>query len=467
MTVNEQVLEYIKRHNMIPQGAHVTVGLSGGADSVCLLFLLSEYRDRLDFSLDAIHVEHGIRGEEALSDSDFCVKLCEKLGIKLKVVHVDVPKLAKEQGLTLEEAGRIARYEILSGSGADRIAVAHHGMDQAETVLFNLFRGSAVAGLGGMRPVRGNIIRPLLCLSRPQIEGFLKEKKIAYCTDSTNFDNEIARNLIRNEILPLAGKINPEAVRHINENAEYIRQVEAFLKREAGKRAERYVSEEDGRVLLRLDGFSEEENIIKDYVIRECIALSAGRLKDITARHVSSVRELTENTSGKRVCLPYNITVVRNFDRLEFMKAPESGPAKPADEKSSGTQPEYIDAPAEGSVKLPDGTEFTFSFDPGVSMEEIRKDHRYTKWFDYDKIVGRPCIRQRLKGDRISIRSGSKKLKDLFIEAKIPAAMRDHIFMLCDGQDIIWVPGLRIGEKYKVSEKTKKIWKVEWSSYEQ
>ena len=459
MTVNEQVLEYIKRYDMIPRGSRVTAGLSGGADSVCLLFLLSGYRESLDFSLEAIHVEHGIRGEEALEDMEFCERLCDRLGIALKVVHVDVPEMAREKGLTLEEAGRIARYDIFDHAAADRIAVAHHGLDQAETVLFNLFRGSAVAGLGGMRPVRDKVIRPLLCLTREQIEAYLRERDIAYCTDSTNFDNDISRNRIRNEIIPLAEGINPGAVRHINESAEYIREVEAYIQREAGKRVSRYVTVTGGRVLLRLEGLEKEENIIKDYVIRECISLSAGKLKDITSRHVTAVRDLTGNISGKKISLPYNITVIRNFDRLEFLRdsaGSEMVAGGEADPDKAG-----IAVPEEGSLTLPDGSEYFFSFDNEVSPEKIREDHRYTKWFDYDKIVGKPCLRRRRSGDRISIKKGSKKIKELFIEERIPSGERGNIYMLCDESEVIWIPGLRIGEKYKVSEKTKMIWKVE------
>ena len=462
MTVNEQVLEYIKRHEMIPQGSRVTVGLSGGADSVCLLFLLSGYMKSLDITLGAIHVEHGIRGEEALSDMEFCKALCERLGIPLKSVHVDVPALAGERGLTLEEAGRIARYEIFEHDDADRIAVAHHGMDQAETVLFNLFRGSAVAGLGGMKPVRGRIIRPLLCLSRTQIENYLKERDLAYCTDSTNFDNDISRNRIRNEIIPLAETINPGTVRHINESAEYIREVEEYIQREAGKKAERYVISAEDRILLRLEGFEDEEKIIKDYIIRECINRCAGRLKDITSRHVASVRELTGNISGKKICLPYGITAVRNFDRLEFIRVSGDGqPAPDSGEIEQDHSREILEVPREGRVTLPDGSEYVFSFDNEVSREQLREDHRYTKWFDYDKIVGKPCMRKRRSGDRISIKNGSKKIRALFIEEKIPAGERGSIYMLCDGSDIIWVPGLRTGERYKVTEETKIIWKVE------
>ena len=330
-------------------------------------------------------------------------------------------------------------------------------------MLFNLIRGSAVAGLGGMRPVRGRIIRPLLCLTRPQIEGFLKEQGLKYCTDSTNSDNEIARNCIRNKIMPLAEKINSRAIWHINQNAQYIRDVEDFLKSQAMIRADKYISGAENKVVLSLEGFREENNIIKDYIIRECLFRSAGRLKDITMRHVSSVRELSVKNSGKKVCLPYGIEVVRNFDRLEFSRVlkadgEENAPGKnPEDE----TEEAGIAAPENGSVLLPDGSEYVFSFDNDIPPDKAREDHRYTKCFDYDKIKGRPCLRPRRKGDYISIRGGSKKIKQLFIEERIPVSDRDRIYMLCDGSEVMWVPGLRMGERYKVSEETNKIWKVE------
>ncbi len=454
MTVSDRVLDYIKRYDMIPRGSSVIVGLSGGADSVCLLFLLCEFRRILDFSLKAVHIEHGIRGEEALSDQTFCEELCRKLDIDLEVFHFDVPKLAKEKGLTLEEAGRDIRYAVFNDQRADRIAVAHHGSDQAETLLFNLFRGSALTGMGAMKPVRDKVIRPLLCLTRGEIEAYLKEKNLDYCVDSTNFDNEITRNLIRNEMIPLSERINPEAVRHMDETAEYLREADGFIRAEAEKRCEKYILQSGGRVSLKLEGFNTEAEIIKDYIIRECIRIRAGRLKDITAAHVSAVRKLSENTSGKQVSLPYGIRVVRNFDLLDLIISDQTD-----------SLPERrninIPVPEEGQIVLPDESVFEFSFDREIPYEKAKEEHRYTKWFDYDKILNGVCMRPRKAGDVISIKGGNKKIKELFIEEKIPAAQRDSIYMLCDGSSVIWIPGLRIGEAYKVSENTKKIWKAE------
>ncbi len=458
MTINDRVLEYIKLNNMIPRGSSVVVGLSGGPDSVCLLFLLLEYSRILNFSLKAIHVEHGIRGEEAYADQRFCEELCKRTGTELEVIHADIPRIAAERGLSLEEAGRLVRYEAFEGSGADRIAVAHHASDQAETVLFNMFRGSAVAGLGGMKPVRGRIIRPLLCVSRSEIIEFLQKNSIEYCIDRTNYDNDIARNSIRNELIPLAEKINSGAVRHINESAGFIRMADAFISEEALRRMPSFAKRMEGRFEIDTKIFMNEDPVIRTYIIRECIKGLSGKLKDITSQHAVSVEELARGSSGRKIMLPYGITAEKCFDSLVL----SVGEGKA--EEAGGAFPEY-EVPAEGEVVLPDGSVFSFSFDSETLSEELIKDHAYTKWFDYDKIVGKICMRTRRSGDVISIRGGTKKVKELLIEAKIPAGERGSIYMLCEGNRVIWIPGLRIGEEYKVSENTKKIWKAERKQY--
>ena len=181
-------------------------GVSGGADSVCLLYALKEYRKQVPFSLKVIHVEHGIRGEESLGDARWVDGLCREWEIPCRVVHCKVEKIAAEEKISLEEAGRKVRYEIFEKERklwqGDRVAVAHNQGDQAETVLFRLARGSGLKGLGGIRPVQGRIIRPLLFLSREEIERILEERGIGWRTDRTNLETEYTRNRIRLEILP-------------------------------------------------------------------------------------------------------------------------------------------------------------------------------------------------------------------------------------------------------------------------
>ena len=201
----ERVRAYAEKYQMIRPGDRIVAGISGGADSVCLLFLLRELCREKGAGLFAVHVNHGLRGAEAGEDEAYVRKLCGELKVPLRVFSFDVRGRAREEHLTLEEAGRLCRYEAFEEEaeriGGTRIAVAHHAGDQAETVLFQLFRGSGLKGLAGIRPVRDNVIRPLLCTGREEIEAWLTERGIEWRTDSTNLTTDYTRNRIRGEIL--------------------------------------------------------------------------------------------------------------------------------------------------------------------------------------------------------------------------------------------------------------------------
>ena len=230
-----RIKEYCRQKELLLQGDRVLVGLSGGADSVCLFLVLLSLAKEWNLSLVPVHVNHNIRGEEAEADEQFCKELCRSHGMELLVVSCDVPELAKERGWSLEEAGRNARYEAFFGLAAEhschRIAVAHHQNDQAETVLFQMFRGSRIRGLAGMDAKNGSIIRPLLNVTRTEIENYLNTQGQSYCVDRTNYEDDYTRNKIRNRILPLAGEVQPRAVEHVAETAEYLGRVEEFLTR--------------------------------------------------------------------------------------------------------------------------------------------------------------------------------------------------------------------------------------------
>ena len=238
----EKVFSYIEQNRMIPSGGAVLAGVSGGADSVGLLMALTKYREHLaacrkpPFALRAVHVEHGLRGEAALQDAAFVKQLCKEQGIPCCIVHADVSGRAKAEGLSLEEAGRLERYRIFEeiSEGEERIAVAHQMEDQAETVLFHLARGSALAGIGGMRPVRRRIIRPLLGVSREEIEKYLRREGISWRTDDTNLSTDYTRNRIRHEILPLlSSRVNAQSVLHICEAAEHAARTTDYLQEQA------------------------------------------------------------------------------------------------------------------------------------------------------------------------------------------------------------------------------------------
>ena len=231
-----EIKRYIEANQLIRPGDGVVVGLSGGPDSVFLLYALHTLQARMGFTLRAVHVHHGIRGAEADRDETFSEKLCAKLDIPFQAVHVAAPAYAAQHGLSLEEAARILRYEALEAARqqltqatAAWIAVAHHLDDQAETVLHNLVRGAGLRGLAGMENRRNHVIRPLLSIKREDILKWLKQYDIPYVTDSTNADPHYTRNRIRSTVLPELREINPEASAHIAHSAALLREADAYF----------------------------------------------------------------------------------------------------------------------------------------------------------------------------------------------------------------------------------------------
>ena len=229
--MTDRVRKYIRQYQLLQEGDRVTVGLSGGADSVCLLLCMKAVQEEYRLQLQAVHVHHGLRGEEADRDAAFAESLCRKLAVPFRLRHAPVRELARREGLSLEEAGRILRYQILrEESNGGKIAVAHHRDDQSETLLFHMVRGTGIRGLAGMLPEKDGIIRPLLCVGRAEIEVYLQSVGQEYCVDSTNADTAYARNRIRCELLPwLRDNMNPRVSEHLAELAEQAAQLDAWL----------------------------------------------------------------------------------------------------------------------------------------------------------------------------------------------------------------------------------------------
>ncbi len=312
-----RVLKFIRENELIEKGDNVIVGFSGGADSVALLMVLYELKRLLSIKLFAVHVNHGLRGEEALRDEEFCKALCRKYDIPFEAFHADVRGYMKEHGLTEEEAGRILRYRAFDTIGKKLVegrsikAVAHHADDQAETILFNMLRGSGLKGLGGMQPKRDNIIRPLLCIGKNDITEWLGKKCIGYVTDSTNLENDHTRNRIRNIIMPeLKASVNEKAAEHIAAAGQKIYEADEFIRSEAAdfirKLNEQEVQSENGvkRVRLGQTKLKEKPQIFRIYVIIEALRLLDIPLKDWGDRHFQDIDKLLFMGKGAHADLP-------------------------------------------------------------------------------------------------------------------------------------------------------------------
>ena len=449
--MKKKVLEFIRKNKLVKKGNSVVLGVSGGADSICMLKLLSDLQKRLGISLYVLHINHMIRGEEADQDAAFVKKICTKFKVPHRVINVDVPALAEREGLSEEEAGRYVRYDEFSKYayevGATKIAVAHNSNDNAETVLMNLARGTGIKGLGGIPPKRemedanGNVvevIRPILCLSRKEIEYYLKENEIEYRNDSTNDSTDYTRNKIRLEIMPLLENINDNAMQNITNASNELADTSDYIEKDVDEAYEEFVTEEDGKLFLSDESFAIDP-IVLTGVIRKMIENIAGKLKDITRIHVGDVVSLSEKQVGKKIDLPYSIVAEREYEGISMFS------------ESNETESETKNKEVIISFEEDD-------FDR-TSIEELK----YTKWLDYDKIDD-VVVRTRQKGDYIVIDGdgATKKLKKYFIDEKIPRRERDEVLLVADGNHILWVVGYRISEDVKVTPDTKKVVKLEY-----
>lgn len=437
-----RVKEYMKEKKMAEKGDGILAAVSGGADSVCLLWILKKLSVKEGFPLAAFHLNHGLRGAEADRDEAYVKELCEKIDIPLFVVREDIRGYAREHGLSVEEAGRERRYFHLNRAAEKfhtaKIATAHHKDDHVETVLMNLFRGSGLRGLGGIRPVRERVIRPLLCLTREEIEAYLAENGIAWCEDSTNQELLYSRNKIRNVLLPWVKKeVNERAAEHVLGAAELAGEADEYFRMQADRIIEEHAEMEYNSVKILTKIFDEQPHIIKTYLIRTMLRMLTGSEKDISVRHIEAVCSLTGPGGAAAADLPYGIRAVRGYERLELRR-----------NGRNGQETDFLDITIETRV---------FPWDKSF---EIPKN-RYTKWFDYDKIEMAICVRSRQSGDYFLCGGSSRKLlKRYFIDEKVPEEQRDHVPLLADGSHILWVIGYRISEYYKISEDTRTILEV-------
>ena len=448
-------IEMIRRYRMIEEGDHVIAGVSGGPDSVYLLFLLMQYKKSVPFSISVVHVEHGIRGQESREDAQFVQQLCRKMEIPFFLFEVDAQKEAKTKKISTEEAGRILRYaafeEACRRYGGNKIAIAHNEDDQAETILWNLSRGSGLAGLCGMQPFRGKLIRPMLTTSRTEIEQWLEENEIETRQDKTNLEEIYTRNKIRHQIIPrLRDGINAQAVRHIAEAGQKIQKAEAFLQKMTDQAQAKCLERSENSARIRIEPFLQQEPIIQEYLIRRAVSEVAAGLKDFTNRHVEALLKIACGAEQGQTNLPGGVTGKKEKGFLILAQAGVRC------EKKKNI---FIEVPVPGIVQLENGTaEFTFE---EMKCQRI-PEKSYTKWIDYDTINSRLILRSRLPGDYLIVNKegGKKKLKDYLIDMKVPREERDSVLLLADGSHILWVVGFRISESCKVKEGTKHILKI-------
>lgn len=454
----QKVKVYVERFHMIEPKDTIVLGISGGADSVCLLKILARWKEAWGISLRAVHVHHQLRGEEADADERFVRELCENEGIPCRVFHEDVQGMAQREKIGLEEAGRIARYRcfatVCEDVGGGKIALAHHQDDLAETMLHHLVRGTGMAGLCSLKPVSGNRIRPLLCLEKEEILVYLKAAGQPWRTDSSNLEDDYTRNRIRHHVLEeLKTEVNPRAVRHMAQLSEELEETRAVLAQVAAEKRRQYVRKSEKGMLLA-EELKKEPDLIGRQIVHDLLKEISGKQKDFTRIHVEAVQELWNRKVGARRDLPYGMQAIRTYDGIYLERKAEKCETRDS-EKNAGIQ---INVHSEGTESFQIG-ELT------LTVSRIARDFgeipekKYTKWFDYDKIKNSPCVRTRRQGDYLTVNSegGRKKLNRIFIDEKIPAEMRDRLPVVAVGSEILWIPGGRMNEKYKITSTTGRV----------
>lgn len=476
-----QVLEYVEQLNMFEKDDYVVAGVSGGADSVCLLFMLMEIQKKLPITLHVVHINHGIR-KEAGEDADYVASLCNKYNIKFTLVEAKVEDIAEKQKISTEEAGRQVRYQAFyrvlkeyAGNRKGKIAIAHNKNDSCETFLFNLFRGSGLKGLSGIQPVRNEIVRPLLCLERTQIENYLENNNIYYCVDKTNLEDDYTRNRIRHHILPFACKeISEGAVLHIQEAADKINQAWSFISDTTKEAYGNCVKNDKNGYHISKKALSELHQTLRGYVLYEALAQAAGSRKDLETIHIEQLLLLMENQTGRELCMPYGLRAYRDYNGITIMNANAQMEKSQLKDFSCCIDLEQKERMQKGEkieILLPDGAVLSFSiFDnfykqDCISDKEFEKNipvKPYTKLFDYDKIKDNIVVRTRKSGDFLTVNSVNqrKSLKEFFINEKIPKNERDSICLVTEKSHVIWVVGNRISSYYKVSRTTEKILQI-------
>jgi len=450
-----KVKKTIERYGMFSPGDRILVGVSGGPDSVCLLHILDRLRRGMGLSLHIVHINHGIRKRESKREEKFVDTLAHRMGVPITVKPVDVPSYAKKKRLTIEEAARDMRYKIFEGLArklnAKKVALGHTASDQVETVLMHFLRGSGPRGLSGISPVRKlgsvSIVRPLIEVNREEILGYLKENNLTFSIDSSNRRIEYFRNRIRLRLLPhLRENYNKDIDGALLRLSEILKEENAYWERLVERAFGKVVSFQPGKILIDLRRFLRYNVVIQRRVLYRLFGgiVSLGQIE--------AIRNLAQKSArGKRVSLGKRFSVKKEGDFLVFSSFPERKIKK-------------FDYP----IKVPGKNEFdglNITLNTRV-VDSQPVSHRIpnTVYFDADRInLHGLILRNRREGDRFKPfgLKGTKKISDFFIDEKMPRNLRERIPLLVDGEDILWVVGIRRGDKARITAHTRKILEVE------
>lgn len=459
MKLEHLVWDTLGQYTMLPEGATVICGLSGGSDSVALCRILRTLAPRLHLRLLAAHVHHGIRGTQADEDADFCRRLAQSLDIEFYCAHYDVPALAREQGIGLEECARKVRYayftRLAECTGAAFIATAHHAGDALETALFHLARGTGLRGLSGIQPVRCldgfTLIRPLICASKQQIEDYLAEVGADYRIDESNACDDYARNRIRHQVVPALEQVNPSLIRTSVHTLKTLRLEADFLKEQAQQAYSRITAGQSVEIGALLALHPALQSRVLEKLYHQAAGIEAAQLSSV---HLDAAIALCRSSHASGlVNLPAGVSARREYGRLFFEKK------EPADVQDVLPVPLIV-----GESTLFYG--WKISVKPTCELfAEYKSIHNF--FVDCSKIYGKLLVRPRLPGDRIHLAGHhcSASLKKLMIDHKIPQPQRRTWPVIVDSRGIVAVANFGVDIRAAIDADSRELFFIQIEKY--
>lgn len=446
----EKAMQTVKKYNLINKKEQIIVGVSGGADSVCLLYFLYSLVKSYKIKLLVIHINHGLRGQEADEDESYVKFLCENMGLPFFAYHISLYEESKQRKMSEEETGRTVRYEIFEKAvkefNADKIAVAHTMNDNAETILMNLCRGTGINGLCGISPIRGNIIRPLIEMSREEVEQCLNELDVKFKIDSTNKSFKYTRNRIRHELIPwLKENMNSSIIKVLYKNTAIISEENAYLEQLAKNCYDDCIMP-DEYVKLSCEKLEKLHPVLLKRVLRIACRSYNEELHNISFEHIEKIAELLNKQTGKKLSLPDNLFAHKTSDSIIIFRQDKEinnfcYPLKEDFVLYIGETKQYV------------------TFSKKLTKELKSCTNTYTISLDYDKIKNNLFIRTRKIGDKIYLKGidGYKRIKTLFIDLKIPSAKRDLIPIIADENEVISIIGIKNSDLFLADNRCENI----------
>lgn len=449
----DRVLTTIKKYHMLDMGDSVLVAVSGGPDSVALLYFLKHIEPLYNLRLRIFHLNHEIRGAEADKDAEFVAALAARLDIPAMLESYDVPALMERERLSLEEAAREARYRLMDRLAVelkvDRIALAHHADDQVETFLMRLIRGAGLEGLSAMQPVRGIYIRPFIDVSKEDILGYIRDNELAYRVDASNEDLSILRNRVRSDLVPLLASYNPQFKGSILKTIEIVREDQSHLSELTDGVFDLLAEVGDGIVRIQIQAVEAQPVSLKRRLIRKCIKWAKADLRGIEFKHVEAILDALQNVPVRfELELPGGVIVFTEYEHLVFARKQlfEGPPLKPVRLIVPGITP-VEPLGIEIETQYHNAGDIVFEGDGDVAH------------LDADKLPEELEIRTRKPGDFFVPfgMMGEKKLQDFFVDEKVPRRQRDKVPIVTANDHIVWVVGFRIDERFRVTAQTKRV----------